>query len=231
MRMSSPVSRVAAPPRAAVLTGSPMTVKSRRPPPPIVPTTTRPEFTPTPTCRRPLRPSRTSWAISWAAAEELGVLGGGGDGAGGVIGGALGSAEHGQQPVADELVRMAAVTQDHGDDGVIEVVEARDDLVGGGALGERREPAYVDEQDRDVDLLALEVRALRQHALGQRRIDEGAERLAEPLALAEPGHHRVERGRELPRLVGGHDGHAHGEVAGAEPARRVAEVDDRRRHR
>ena len=35
--------------RVAVLTGSPMTVKSSRPPPPIVPTTTRPEFTRIPT--------------------------------------------------------------------------------------------------------------------------------------------------------------------------------------
>jgi hypothetical protein len=102
--------------------------------------------------------------------------------------------------------------------------------VRGGALGECREPAHVEEQDRDVALLAPQVRALREDAFGQRRIDEGAQRLAQPLPLAEPGDHRVEGRGELPRLVGADDGHAHVEVPGADPAGSVAKVDDRPRH-
>jgi len=46
IRRSSPVWRVAYSTRAAMLTGSPITVKSRRPPPPMVPTTTVPVLIP-----------------------------------------------------------------------------------------------------------------------------------------------------------------------------------------
>ena len=49
IRRSSPVSRVADSTREAVLTASPMAVKSSLPPPPIVPTTTEPELIPRPT--------------------------------------------------------------------------------------------------------------------------------------------------------------------------------------
>ena len=54
-----PVVRVTRSTRAAVLTGSPMTVNSSRPPPPIVPATTGPELMPTPTRTSPAYSART----------------------------------------------------------------------------------------------------------------------------------------------------------------------------
>src|ERR1019366_9552275 len=50
---SSPISRVAASTRAAVLTVSPITANSTRPPPPTVPATTGPVLTPMPTPKGP----------------------------------------------------------------------------------------------------------------------------------------------------------------------------------
>ena len=64
-------------------------------------------------------------------------------------------------------------------------MSARDRLGRARALGERREAADVEEQHGDLDLLALEDRALREHAVGERRVDERAERLAQLLALAQ----------------------------------------------
>ena len=58
---------------------------------------------------------------------------------------------------------------------------------------------------RDLDLLALEVDALLQHALGEARVDEGAERLAQALALLQPGDHAVEGARQQAGLVGRED--------------------------
>ena len=48
MSTTSPVTRVTSSTRAAVLTASPMTVNSTWPPPPTVPASTGPEFTPMP---------------------------------------------------------------------------------------------------------------------------------------------------------------------------------------
>ena len=124
---------------------------------------------------------------------------------------------------------MPAVTDDHRDNRLVELVEAGDDVARGGALGERREPAHVEKQDRHVAFLAPQVGALCEDALGQRWIDESTERLAQLLTLAEPGDHRVERCGKFPGFVGADDGHAHGEIAGADPASGVAQVDDRPR--
>ena len=54
----------------------------------------------------------------------------------GVVLQAPGRAEDAQQAVAEELVRVAAVAQQHRDDPAEEVVEPRDDLVRAGPLGE-----------------------------------------------------------------------------------------------
>ena len=99
------------------------------------------------------------------------------------------------------------------DDLVEERVEPADDLARAGALGQRGEAAHVEEQDADLDLLALERDALGEHALGDVRVDVDAERLAQPLALGQPGDRLVERLRELAGLVGRRDRHARGEVA------------------
>ena len=55
---------------------------------------------------------------------------------------------------------MPAVAKQHGHDQVEELVEPRDDLARARALSERGEPADVEEQDADLELLALEDRPL-----------------------------------------------------------------------
>ena len=77
----------------------------------------------------------------------------------------------------------------------------------------------------------MQVCPLREDALGERRIDENAERLMESLALSEPGHHRVERRGQFPCLVGRDHRHADREVGSADLTGRVAKVDDRSGHR
>ena len=86
IRTSSPVSRVAASTRAAVFTGSPMTVKSRRPPPPIVPDDDAAR----------VHADSDAQPAAQALADELGDLARGRDRAGRVIRVALGSPEHGR---------------------------------------------------------------------------------------------------------------------------------------
>ena len=62
-------SRVAVSIRAAVLTASPMTVKSRRPPPPTLPAMTVPESMPMPISRSPWNVSAAAPAIAAAASS------------------------------------------------------------------------------------------------------------------------------------------------------------------
>ena len=110
---------------------------------------------------------------------------------------------------------MPAVAEEHRNDQIPELVEHRDDLARAGALGERGEVANVEEQDRDLDLLPLQIGSLSQHPVGERGVDVGAEGLAQPLALVEPLDHRVEGLGQLAGLVGGHDRHAGGEITRA----------------
>ena len=96
-----------------------------------------------------------------------------------------------------------------------------------------REVPHVEEQDGDLDLVAGEVDALLEHALGQARVDEGAERLAQALALLQPGHEAVERARQEARLVAREDGDAGAEVARRHPvgpAPQVAQRPEQRLH-
>ena len=51
-------------------------------------------------------------------------------------------------------------------DQLVELVEAVDDLARARALGEAREVADVEAQDRDLEFLAVEVDAVAQHHLG-----------------------------------------------------------------
>ena len=52
-----------------------------------------------------------------------------------------------------------------------------------GALREAGEVADVEEEDRDLDLLARQHRALGQDPVGELRIDVAAERVVQALAL------------------------------------------------
>ena len=149
------------------------------------------------------------------------------DGAVGVVVEAVRRPEDAEQPVADELVRVPAVMGEQRDDVVVEAVELGDHVPRARALGERREVADVEEQDGDLDLLALEVHALLEHAVGERGVDEGAERLAQALALLQARDHPVERRRQAARLVAADDRDARGQVPGADPARALLQVLDR----
>ena len=68
-------------------------------------------------------------------------------------------AEHAQRGVALELVDRAAVLVDRRHDGAEELVEQRDDLQRRALRGELRRADEVDEQDRDVALLAAQLDA------------------------------------------------------------------------
>ena len=199
-----------------------MTLKSSLPPPPIEPATTVPVLTPIPDPH--------------AVGRRLVVhgrrhLAGGADGALGVVGVGLGGAEDRQQPVADELVDVAAVAGDDRDDLLEEAVERGDDLLRVGAGGEAGEVLDVAEEDRDLELDALLGEALAEDVLGDLAVEVGAERLADPLALGEADHHLVERRRQLAELVAGGDRDADLVVALLEPLGRLAQVVDRAQHR
>ena len=64
-----------------------------------------------------------------------------------------------------------------------QVVEGGHHPLGVGALGKAGEVADVDEHDRDLDLLAVQIHALVQDPFGHIGIHVGAERFADPLAL------------------------------------------------
>ena len=214
---TSPVTRVISSTREAVLTTSPMTVNSTCPPPPIVPATTAPELTPIPISQAP----------AVLLAHRLGHLERGRDAAVGVVGQRVRRAEHGQQAVADELVGVGAVLGQHRHDELVERVELGHDLGRRGLLGERGEAADVEEQDRDLDLLALELGPLLDHALGEHRVDERAERLAQALALGQPGDHLVERAGQRAGLVGAEHRDPDAEVAVGDARQPLAQLGDR----
>ena len=107
MRTSSPVSRVTRSTRAAVFTTSPMTVNSRRPAAADRARDDRPRVHADADRELARRSARARpCAISRAAATPHSAC----------PGSRLGRAEHGEQPVADELVDVPAVLLEHGDD-------------------------------------------------------------------------------------------------------------------
>src|SRR5437764_7729925 len=116
-----------------------------------------------------------------ALLDRVGDLARGLERAIGVVGQVLGGAEDAHHSVADELVRVAAVPGDDGDDAAEEVVQACDRLARARVLGERREVANVDEQHGDLGLLGLERLALGQHAPRDLGVDVAAERRLQPL--------------------------------------------------
>ena len=125
-RIVSPVSRVAASMRAAVLTASPITVKSSRPPPPTFPATTVPESMPMPISRSPWKRLARR-----ARDRERGLEGADRRGRP-----AVRRTEHRQQPVADELVDVAAALGDDRDHELEQAVECLEHVARLELLGE-----------------------------------------------------------------------------------------------
>ena len=106
----------------------------------MLPATTRPELSPIPTFSSGLRaPAR-----SRAPPQRLDR----------VVGQPVGRAEHGHQPVADELVDAPAVLVDDRHDLANSWLIAVTTPAAPGSLREPREVADVDEHDRHLDLLA-----------------------------------------------------------------------------
>ena len=170
-RIVSPVSRVADSMRAAVLTASPITVKSSRPPPPTLPAITVPESMPMPISRSPWK------RLARRARDRERRI----EGQVRVVGLGRGRAEHGEQPVADELVDVAVALGDDRHHELEQAVERLEHLAGLELLGEAREVPDVDEHHRHVDLARPQRRALAQDVLGDVAVEVGAERALEVL--------------------------------------------------
>jgi len=100
--------------------------------------------------------------------------------------------EDGQQAVADELVDVSAVVGDDRHHGLKEPVDRSHDLLCVGPRGEAREVAHIAEQQRHVGLEAVGRVLVAEDVLGDLLVEVGAEGLADPLALGEPGDHLVE---------------------------------------
>lgn len=81
-------------------------------------------------------------------------------------------------------------------------------------LGEGREVAHVQEHDRHVDLLAVELDILLEDSLGDVGVHVASERGPDPLALGQAGGHPVEAQLQPSHLSGVVDGDAHIEAAG-----------------
>ena len=102
--------------------------------------------------------------------------------------------------------------------------------VAGARSAKPREVAHVEEHQRHLDLLALGP-ALLEDVLGDVAVDVGAERLADPLALAQPPDHAVEAGLEEAQLAGVVDGDLDVEVAPLDLVDRPPHRGDRVGHR
>ena len=216
-RTPSPVSFVSSSTRAATLTASPISVNSSLPPPPTVPASTRPVLTPMPIRSSPPKASATL-AVHVACGGQRAV---------GVVGVVLGHAEDAEQAVADELVRVPAVRLQHRHDDLEELVQARDRLARGDAVGRGGEAADVDEHHRHLDLLAGERIGVVEHASRDLGIRVAAERGVQRLALAQAADHPVEAARQVAELVGRDDRDAPAVVAGLDAARRGGQLLDR----
>ena len=116
-----------------------------------------------------------------------------------------------------------------GHDVLVEAVEPRDHLARVSPLGVGGEVADVEEQHGDLDLLAGEHGALLEDPLGQARVHEGAEGIAQPVALLQADHHLVEGACQLTGLVRADDRDAHVEVALGDPLRPAPQVAQRAR--
>ena len=195
--------------RAASLTGSPITVYSKRDSAPTLPATARPGGD------RRSRPRARRGSASIRSRERAR----GGERAAGRVVERQRRAEHGQRRVALELVDPAAVVLDDLDDDAEELVEQRDDLLRRALGGHRGRADEVDEQHGDLELLAAELDPALLRGAGDVLADVAAEQVAQLLALAQPVVHPVEAGLQQPEVAAVEDRHARVEVARLDAAR------------
>ena len=138
-----------------------------------------------------------------------------------------GALEHGHDLVADELVDVAAVALDDGGLGVEVLVQHLHHDLGGDGLDEGGVAADVGEQHRGAA-----PRPAAGDAAGLGGADRGHRLARDELhqleALAELPDHRVHPAREVADLVAGsHALDPRGQVAGADPGRDLADLQDR----
>ncbi len=180
--------------RAASLTGSPITVYSKRSAAPTLPATTCPAEAPTPaatvgsSCSKRPRSSRAA-----ARAPPAG------------FGCSAGAPNTHSAASPLELVDPAAVATGRLDHDREEPVQGGHDLRGIG--GDRRRADQVDEQDGDLAPLPAELCAAGQCVLGDLLSDVAAEQVANALPLAQPRDHAVEPSLQQADLVAVVDGH------------------------
>ena len=159
----------------------------------------------------PLRsaaPGRRPRALGVPRAQPIAHLHRGPHRARRVVRGADGRAEHRLDLIADELEHEAAV----GADRLVHLGEVRievaHDLAGLGDLHPRREVAQVREEQGGLDQLALAADAAGQDLVADLGRHVLAERLRDPLPLAQAMHHAVEALGHRPDLVGADHGRA-----------------------
>src|SRR3954465_13683688 len=218
--------------RAASLTGSPMTVYSKRCSSPTLPATPEPPETlpaaAVPRHRRARRDADAGDGLRQLAHQPRAQVARGGQARRLARAVLDRRAEHAQRAVALELVAPAAVAADDVDDDAEEAVEQRDDLLRRPLAGERRRADEVDEQHRDLALLAAEVQVgLVQRRAGDVLADVAAEQVLDALALAQPGGHAVEAALQQPDLARVVDTDVDVQVAVLDAGERVADRPDR----
>src|SRR4051794_21746381 len=113
--------------------------------------------------------------------------------AGGIVH-VVGSAEHAQRTVALELVDPPAVAMSHVDHDLEVAVQQLEDLVRVALRRQGRRPDQVHEQHSGLALLASQFGSPLERRIRNMRADVATEQIAQLLALAQPGDHRVEAG-------------------------------------
>ena len=120
----------------------------------------------------------------------------------GMIGEIVGSAEHDESTIAEELVDMPTGLDDGRHDDFEKGVEAGHGVLGSVGLSERGELPDVDEHHGHVAALTGEhVITLFEQPRRQSWVDVGAERGLKPLPLSQTGLHAVERRRQRAEVV------------------------------
>ena len=214
----SPVSRVFASTRDARLTASPITLKESRPAPPIEPATTVPG----------VDADADLEAAGPAAVDRAGDLDRALDGAVGVVV-APGRERRRRRAAASPMNWStwprwrATIGTTHSNSSLRR--ETTSDAWPRAAAAVKS--LHVAEDQRDLDLVTARLEVLADQVARDLLVQVGAEGLAQPLALAEPVDHLVERRGELAELVRGGDRDVLVEAALADPLGRGLEVLDR----
>ena len=129
-------------------------------------------------------------------------------------------AEDGQRGVTLEFVDEATVAADGVDDDAEELVEQAHDLGRRTVGGQLRRTDQVDEQHRNVALLAAELGAAFKGAAGDVLADVATEKVTQPLPFGEVANHVVESGLQQAQFAGVVDLHVGVVVAALDFAQR-----------